>query len=263
MFRLTREVRFALNVDPSAVPASPNGHGGSPAVQGLAHYFTLRVTLAGELDRQSSYLRNIKDVDSQVRALAVPALAKRVAEGGRFTYAGAIGAIAGSLAGAWPGVTVEKLELGLSPYQSVSMLSSEPDMIRLSQKFEFSAAHRLHNPELDAAANRATFGKCNNPLGHGHNYEVQVTLVGTPDAAGVLLPVHEFESIVERHAIDRLDHKFLNLEVDLFQSLNPSVENIAKVIYDMLRQPLAKPHCRLAAVTVWETPKTWAEYAEE
>ncbi len=261
MFRLTREVRFAINSGAHA-PASPNGHGGSPAVQGLARFFIVQVTLAGDLDSQSSYLRNIKDIDTPVRALAMPALAGLIDEG-RFSYAGAIRAVYAALRGAWPGTPVTKLELALSPYQSVAILPSEPDMIRLSQKFEFSAAHRLNNPELDDATNRATFGKCNNPHGHGHNYEVQVTLAGTPDAAGALLPVHEFESIVDTHAINLLDHKFLNIEVDAFRSLNPSVENIAKVIYGLLKVPLTRPHCKLAGVTVWETPKTWCEYTEE
>ena len=135
-------------------------------------------------------------------------------------------------------------------------------MIRLSQRFEFSAAHRLHNPGLDDAANRATFGKCNNPLGHGHNYELQVTVAGQPNADGVLIHMTELEDLVETHAIDKLDHKNLNLEVPEFETLNPSVENIAKVIYGYLKGPLAKDNRKLAAVTVWETPRTWCEYSE-
>jgi 6-pyruvoyltetrahydropterin/6-carboxytetrahydropterin synthase len=263
MLRLTREVRFALNDgdSPDQSIAGDNGFGGVPPVRGLAHYLVLQVTLAGDIDPASSYLRNIKEIDVEVRRRAIPRLASLVRER-RFTHASAIRSAYEALADAWPGVGLERLCLMTSPYQSVSIDPTEPTMIRLSQKFEFSAAHRLHNPALDERANIATFGKCNNPHGHGHNYEVQVTLAGTPDAAGTLMPIDEFERLVDQHAIDLLDHKFLNVEVDAFKTLNPSVENIAKVIYEMLKSRLKRDHFKLASVTVWETPKTWAEYAE-
>jgi 6-pyruvoyltetrahydropterin/6-carboxytetrahydropterin synthase len=135
-------------------------------------------------------------------------------------------------------------------------------MIRLSQRFEFSAAHRLHNPDLDDATNVATFGKCNNPLGHGHNYELQVTVLGEANRDGVLIRMSELEKAVEKNVIDKLDHKNLNVEVPEFKTLNPSVENIAKVIYGMLKAPLEKGNRKLASVTVWETPRTWCEYSE-
>jgi 6-pyruvoyltetrahydropterin/6-carboxytetrahydropterin synthase len=261
MIRLTREVRFALNRRAEATRDTPNGFGGVPAVQGLAHFFALRVTLGGAVDPKSSYLRNIKQIDDRVRSVGLPVLESLVRDGS-FTHARALGGLHNALRDAWPGSELVRLELHLSPYQSIAILSSEPTMIRLSQKFEFSAAHRLHNPELSDDANRATFGKCNNPHGHGHNYEVEVTLAGTPDATGTLIPVPDFERIVDDHAIDALDHKFLNVEVDAFKTLNPSVENIAKVVYQMLKSPLSRDHCRLERVTVWETPKTWAEYSE-
>ena len=136
-------------------------------------------------------------------------------------------------------------------------------MIRLSQKFEFSASHRLHSPNLSAEENRQCFGKCNNPLGHGHNYEVQVTLAARDtDASGSLAKLPQFESIVSRVVIDRFDHKNLNEEVDEFRELIPTVENIAMVIFRLLKPHLTHGATKLAAVTVWETPKTWCEYSE-
>jgi 6-pyruvoyltetrahydropterin/6-carboxytetrahydropterin synthase len=136
-------------------------------------------------------------------------------------------------------------------------------MTRLSQKFEFSASHRLHNPALSDDVNRRTYGKCNNPHGHGHNYEVQVTLAGTPaDETGLLVDVPAFERTVAETVIERMDHKNLNVEVPEFRDLIPSVENIARVIYRMLKPKLENSATRLAGVTVWETPKTWCEYSE-
>jgi 6-pyruvoyltetrahydropterin/6-carboxytetrahydropterin synthase len=137
-------------------------------------------------------------------------------------------------------------------------------MIRMSQKFEFSASHRLHNPSLSDEMNRQTFGKCNNPHGHGHNYELQVTLSG-PDGAEMPTPLVQFERIVAETVIDRFDHKNLNEQVPEFAELIPSVENIARVIYRLLKPKLESQQAserHLASVTVWETPKTFCEYSE-
>lgn len=134
-------------------------------------------------------------------------------------------------------------------------------MIRLSQKFEFSAAHRLHNPALTPEQNSSLYGKCNNPHGHGHNYELEVTLAGIPDATGTLLPIDQFEQIVQQQVIDYLDHRHLNQEIPEFQQKIPSVENIAQVIYHRLESALKHANSHLAAVTVWETPKTSATYS--
>jgi 6-pyruvoyltetrahydropterin/6-carboxytetrahydropterin synthase len=94
-------------------------------------------------------------------------------------------------------------------------MASKP-IVRLSQKFEFSATHRLHNPALSDEANRSTFGKCNNPFGHGHNYEVQVTLAGEPDASGLLSTCRGSSGRWPRRVIDRFDHKNLNVELPEF-----------------------------------------------
>jgi len=135
-------------------------------------------------------------------------------------------------------------------------------MVRLSQKFEFSASHRLHSAQLSDEENRKCFGKCNNPNGHGHNYEVQVTLAGQPDESGSFIDIPAFERVVAQTVIDKFDHKNLNVEVTEFRELMPSVENIAMVIFRMLKPKFAEQRARLAAVTVWETPKTWCEYVE-
>ena len=135
-------------------------------------------------------------------------------------------------------------------------------MVRLSQKFEFSATHRLHNPSLSEEENCRTFGKCNNPHGHGHNYEVQVTLAGRPDESGVLVNIPAFEHIVGSSVIDKFDHKNLNVELPEFRELIPTVENIAMTIYRLLKPKFNDAGAKLAAVTVWETPKTWCEYSE-
>jgi 6-pyruvoyltetrahydropterin/6-carboxytetrahydropterin synthase len=264
MFRLTRQVRFALNAMPDRQLSGPasNGFAGFPSLTGLGHYLELDVTLTGALNPASGYLRNIKEVDDMVRQLAIPLFQTRVESD---TFGGGAGMLLDTfvrLARAWPGATLDALVLHLSPYLHLSVHSMEPAMVRLSQTFEFSASHRLHNPELSEAENRATFGKCNNPHGHGHNYQLRVTLAGTPDANGVLFPVPELERIVNRQVIDHLDHRNLNVELPEFRQTNPSVEHIAQVIYRRLADSLRGAAVRLHSVTVWETPKTWCEYSE-
>ena len=133
-------------------------------------------------------------------------------------------------------------------------------MVLLTQQFEFSAAHRLHCPQLSAEENRRTFGKCNNPGGHGHNYLLEVTVIGTPDPkTGAVLSLPQFEQTVQERVIDRLDHKHLNADTPEFRDVNPSVENIARVIWGMLERHVGP--ATLHRVRVWETAKTCAEYA--
>lgn len=262
MLRLTRQVRFAVNAiaDDQSSHRPTNGHGGYPSLTGLGHFFTLDVTLAGQLDARSQYLRNIKEIDEKIRTRGIPVVERAVRTGTFGSGGRVLLDLHATLADAWPGSSLQSLRLGLSPYLSLSAERMELPMVRLSQKFEFSATHRLHNAALSDADNRSTFGKCNNPLGHGHNYEVQVAVAAEPDAAGKVVDVVGLERIVGQHVIERLDHKNLNAEVAEFRETIPSVENIARAIFGMLKDHTP---AKLVAVTVWETPKTWCEYSEK
>lgn len=264
MFCLTREVRFAVNAGypPGADPPVTNSYAGFPTLTGLGHYFTLQVTLAGELHSESQYLRNIKDIDREVRGIGIPVVGAWVRDAGRSGVPQMLTRLWNVLQDRWPGTRLDALRLQLSPFLAYHLLDRERPMVRLSQKFEFSASHRLHNPALSDEQNRATFGKCNNPAGHGHNYELQVTLAGEPNVNGLLVDVPRFEQIVAETVVNRFDHKNLNTQVPEFRDLIPSVENIARVIHGLLEPPFAAEGARLASVTVWETPKTWCEYAE-
>ena len=263
MFRLTREVRFAVNNGPDEqlLGRPANSYAGFPSLTGFGHYLALSVTLRGELRAESSYLRNIKDVDDAVRRAAIPVVAQGVREGR--SPVRVLHGVADAVRGAWPGTELDQLTLSLSPFLSLSLRTEESPMMRLSQKFEFSASHRLFDRELSDEENRQLFGKCSNLNGHGHNYELQVTLAGEPGGVeGALAKLPEFERIVASTVIDRFDHKNLNVDVPEFSDMIPSVENIARVIYKLLRPRFADAGAALAAVTVWETPKTWCEYSE-
>jgi 6-pyruvoyltetrahydropterin/6-carboxytetrahydropterin synthase len=263
MFRLTREVRFAVNAARAPERPPTNSYAGYPSLNGLGHYFILAVTLAGDLNPDSHYLENIKQIDQTVRHLAIPLFDKTIRQQPASFGAPLLAETFDLLKDAWPPAHLDSLKLSLSSFLSLSLHATERPMTRLSQKFEFAASHRLHNPTLSDEQNRQTFGKCNNPHGHGHNYELQVTLVGNPtDNSGLLIDVPAFEQTVAETVIDRFDHKNLNLQVDEFRDEIPSVENIARVIYRLLKPKLQSPQSQLASVTVWETPKTWCEYSE-
>ena len=260
MLKLCREVRFTIDPQADDVPAVISGQSGNPC-SGLGYYFALQVTVAGNLDPQSQYLVNIRKIDQRVRDEAVPMLGEMI-RAGRFTGCRAVTAIADHLASGWDDAALVSVRLSVNPFLAFEAVTQEFPMVRLSQLFEFSASHRLHNPEISDEANREVFGKCNNPLGHGHNYELEVTLRGPVDCTGRLINAATFERIVQEKVLERFDHKHLNLQTEEFKDTIPSVENIAKVIFGLLKAEFAALNLTLAAVTVWETPKTSAQYSE-
>jgi len=179
-----------------------------PVADQTAVFFPRRTVVSGEVDRETGMLVNIKTIDNKVREGAVElvrAHAKERALALGKAAAGLLERMTLLLAGkvSW----VEGVAVAVSPYLKVEARREEMPMVRLSQRFEFSAAHRLHSPTLSESENWEVFGRCTNPNGHGHNYEVQVTLKGTPDERGVVVKVPEFERVVAETVIDRFDHK--------------------------------------------------------
>ncbi|MDG1798903.1 MAG: 6-carboxytetrahydropterin synthase [Flavobacteriales bacterium] len=107
------------------------------------------------------------------------------------------------------------------------------------RKEHFNSAHRLNNPNWTKEKNLSFYGKCNNPNFHGHNYDLEVTVTGyTDEESGYLIDMKELSDTIKSEILDRYDHKNLNLDVDDFKSLNPTAENISKVIYNRLRNKL-------------------------
>jgi 6-pyruvoyltetrahydropterin/6-carboxytetrahydropterin synthase len=131
--------------------------------------------------------------------------------------------------------------------------------ISVYRRAHFNAAHRLHNDAWSDEKNKEVFGKCNNPHYHGHNYELEVKLTGevNPDT-GYLYDLGKLKNIISSEIEDRFDHKNLNLECIEFKNLNPSVEHICYVIYNILREKI-EPAYDLK-IKVWETPRNYTEY---
>jgi len=131
--------------------------------------------------------------------------------------------------------------------------------IAATRKAHFNAAHRLHNPQWSEEKNRTIFGLCNNPNYHGHNYEIEVTLVGETDPeTGFLIDLKVLKEIIEQEVEQHFDHKNINIEVPEFEHLNPTAENICFVIWQRLRKRL-EDRFELS-VRLWETPRNSVRY---
>lgn len=127
------------------------------------------------------------------------------------------------------------------------------------RKEHFNAAHRLHQPDWDEAKNKAVFGKCNNPHFHGHNYELIVKVVGYADPeTGYVMDMKLLSDLINKEIIERFDHRNLNEDCTEFAHINPTAENIAKVIWELLRACINE-NLELQ-VRLYETERNFVEY---
>lgn len=129
------------------------------------------------------------------------------------------------------------------------------------RRYTISASHRLHADALSAAENRATYGKCNNPHGHGHNYIIEVLTGGAVDPhTGMVINMATLDSVVRTKVIDRFDHTNLNLD-PIFANRVPTTENLCRVIFELLDGTLSP--AKLEQVRVEETENNFFEYSGE
>jgi 6-pyruvoyltetrahydropterin/6-carboxytetrahydropterin synthase len=131
--------------------------------------------------------------------------------------------------------------------------------VKVSRKEHFNAAHRLFNPAWSDEKNSKVFGKCSNPNYHGHNYEVVVSVTGEPDAeTGYVYDMKVLSDLIKENVLHKFDHKNLNLDSEYFKNLNPTAENIAVVIWRILRQKIDS-NLELK-ITLYETERNFVEY---
>lgn len=130
------------------------------------------------------------------------------------------------------------------------------------RKAHFNAAHRLYRPDWNDQKNLEIFGKCSNPNYHGHNYELEVGVTGEVDPeTGFLIDLKLLKEIIREHVEDALDHKNLNKEVKEFETLNPTVENIAFVIYQKIKKHIDSRYD--LEIKLYETPRNFVVYRGE
>jgi 6-pyruvoyltetrahydropterin/6-carboxytetrahydropterin synthase len=242
-----------LNRQVFGLCSNPNGHG---------HDYSLEVMVKGELNEKSGIVVNTTDIkriaedfvaqelDGKFLDKEHPFFTKHIP-----TTENLVKYIWESLDHKFPNCKLHRIRLRENHY-----LHSEKEdglMIQLTRKYHFCAAHRLHSIHLTDEENRKIFGKCNNPHGHGHNYYLDVTVQGEPNAdTGMIMNLADLDNIVNEVVLDKFDHKHLNLDTAEFKDLNPTSEVVAKVIFHMLC-----PHIsNLYKVGLWETEKNFFEY---
>ncbi|MCS6819817.1 MAG: 6-carboxytetrahydropterin synthase [Chitinophagales bacterium] len=131
--------------------------------------------------------------------------------------------------------------------------------VAVFRKAQFNAAHRLYRKDWSDDKNNEVFGLCNNPNWHGHNYKLEVKLVGEIDPeTGYVIDLKILNDIIQKQIIERFDHKNLNLDTEEFKDLIPTGENIVVVIYQLLRRSLDSKYD--LTVRLWETDRNYFEY---
>lgn len=135
-------------------------------------------------------------------------------------------------------------------------------IVSVFRKASFNAAHRLHNESFSEKQNQETFGVCNNPNYHGHNYTLIVEVRGHIDpATGYVMDIKLLKDIIEENIIERFDHRNLNLDTEEFKTLNPTAENISVVIWNILRTKIADSLS--LRIRLYETERNFVEYGGE
>lgn len=135
------------------------------------------------------------------------------------------------------------------------------DMIYLTRKEHFNAAHKLARPDWSDEKNIAVFGKCANHNWHGHNFDLYVTVKGTPNPeTGFVIDLKKLSVIIREHIVEVLDHKNLNLDVPFMKDVMPSTENLAIKIWEILSPLVEAEGCAMHCVKLYETQNNFVEY---
>jgi len=263
MHKAGRHVRFSINPFLAKDSCGHNSFASQPAGEGLSIFFELSVEVAGEVEPATGFVVNVIDIDKNVREFVVPIFAERTRESyrrgkhiGLFELAELLRSAREQLADKFGAARTSQLSLKLNPFRKVTITPEDNKMIYFSEKFEFAATHKLWNEEFSDEHNFEVFGKCANPMGHGHNYVVEVTIKGREGEDS--FRIGDFERTVDDELVQVVDHKNLNVDVAEFSKTNPTVENIAVFAWGKLAGKFgeAELHC----VTVWETDKTYCSY---
>lgn len=262
---LRRTVRFSINPDGSTL--GENSYAGKPSMSGFGRFYELQLSIKGQPDPQTGYLLGIQEIDKIVRDHLLPTIADRVVTDPTSHPALLFPSI-------WDTVsnlinhTLHAIRWDLTPYHSIEMTDSttSSQAVLIRQRFDFAAAHRLDSPTMSETENARYFGKCNNPSGHGHNYQIEPCVRIPVDLLKSSSFQLQIQQAVNSILLDHLDHKFLNIDCPWFDQSRdgviPSIENIARVCYEKLAPEIARiiPGIKLISMTAWETEKTSSIY---
>ncbi len=235
--------------------ASPYNHG---------HNYVMYAECTGVVDSRTGMVVNIKEIDDVLDAAIVTRLDGRSLNDEIPPFdrtppslENLLLYLVGRLDGLPDVVRLTRLRLDETEVlyaEWTAPTDKENALMTLTRIYEFAAAHRLHDPALSQAENEALFGKCNNPNGHGHNYVLEVTVVGEPDPrTGMIADIGEIDAAVNAEVVDRYDHKHLNIDVPELVGKMTTTEIVAQEIFHRLEGRLP---AKLHRVRVLETPRS-------
>lgn len=234
--------------------ASPFSHG---------HNYSLDVTVEGEVNPSNGMIVNIKDVDTVLKNQLLPQFVNRSLNDEVPFFATHSPTVENILGYIWSEIARTGLpaeaELVHLKLTETPTLYGEFDSMNtsLTRIYEFAASHRLHAPALSEEQNLALFGKCNNPNGHGHNYLLEVTVTGEPDATtGMLCSIDALDEVVQREVVERYDHRNLNEDVPEFKGRATTSEIVAIEIFERLGPNVP---AKLRRVRLYETARNMFE----
>ncbi|NIA17511.1 MAG: hypothetical protein GWO86_04100 [Planctomycetes bacterium] len=263
MHNLVRQIRFSINPFLDEQNEGFNSYCAKPGGEGLAIFLTLEVELQGKTNPQTGFVVNVADIDKVVRKYVVPIFAGQLQKNfrdGRHVRLKQLRELldtaSGVLTDKFNSAKLKWLRLGLNPFRKLAVNPEDGRMLYFSEKFDFAASHTLWNDKFSDDKNFEVFGKCANPAGHGHNYVIEVTV--KKPGCDEELKIGRFEKVVQEAFIKIVDHRNLNKDVPRFDTLNPTVENIAVFAWDTLAGKFGASE--LDTVTVWENERTFCRY---
>jgi 6-pyruvoyltetrahydropterin/6-carboxytetrahydropterin synthase len=238
--------------------ANPHGHG---------HDYTCEVTVTGEIDPATGMVLNLADLKNLLHEVIVEPLdgefltrSHPYTRGQVPTSENLVRAIWRGVEAGLTGARLRRVRLQENDWLAAECCrQNEELMVFLTRTYEFSASHRLHSPHLSDEKNQEIFGKCDNPYGHGHNYKLEVTVCGpVNERTGLMTDLRYLDQVVQEEVLDRYDHKNLNMDTPEFRELNPTSENLVKVIWERLARRVQHPP--LYRIMVRETERNIFAY---
>lgn len=252
-----------------------SGIAGTHGCRPGGHNYLCELSVSGNVDPITGMVVNIKDIDHIMRDRITARFDGKILDADVPPFTEAAPTLENLTCEIWR-LTVDQLPAECSlhgaalwqtqTYWATALPSPDRDrpMIRVTRAYDFSASHRLHAAELSDAENDAIFGKCNWPNGHGHNYEIEITMAGEPDPlSGELFAPSRLDAIVEQVVLKPFDHRHLNFDVPEFRDLVPTSENVTVVIWNRIAARLKDEpfkNAELFKVVVRETARNYFEY---
>ncbi len=239
-----------------------NRFGANSRFPGHGHNYVLYVSLIGELD-QYGMVQNLSDVKKVIK--------KEITNQLDYSYLNDTWAEFSEILPTTESIAKTIWERLSNHLQLVDIKLYEHDQLwvnyrgnnmeaTLSVQTHFSAAHRLALPELSLAENTEIYGKCARENGHGHNYHLEISVVGEiDDRTGMIVDLGDLEKVIEDYVVEPFDHTFLNKDIPYFASIVPTAENIAVYIVQLLQEPIALLGVELEKVKLIESPNNSCE----